>query len=181
VIAPEESLARRRRDGRLRKGGKVTFHNGSFPLAGPVPYLTDDEEEARAALMGPRPTMRKWFHATDERAASIAVRQGLTPSCWRGSDCCAVCGHADRANVHLHQGPWVLEIVSPCLEGEIKAWWVPPSSIRGGWRDGEFVPAAEIRRHTFAARSNDHVRPCNCGLSHLVDAEIAAWRRQITT
>lgn len=150
--------------------------DGSFPTSGPLPYLFDDEGRARDARLGQRPPNRTWFHATDERTASIAVRQGLAPSCWRGSDCCAVCGHADRDDVHAHQGAWVIEIHSPALEGELKAWWVPPRYVRGAWVGNEFVPADRLRSAT-PDPGRDTAAPCHCELATLVEQEIGAWRQ----
>jgi len=150
--------------------------DGSFPEAGPLPYLLDDEAQAREALGGPRGGPRRWFHATNAGTAFIAVRQGLVPSCWRGGDCCAVCGYAELDDVHSHQGPWVLEIVSPALPGQVKAWWVPPSAIQGGWLDGSFTTAEEMRA-SAPPDPGDDARPCSCGLSKLVAEQIRAWRR----
>ena len=41
---------------------------------------------------------------------------------------------------------WVLEIVGPALNGDLKAWWVPPHYIRGVWRLDSFTPREEIVR-----------------------------------
>lgn len=149
--------------------------DGSLPEAGAVPYLLDDETQARDALRGRRGAPLRWFHATDAETAFIAVRQGLMPSCWRGGDCCGICGHDDFDDVHLHQGPWVLEIVSRALPGQVKAWWVPPSAIQGGWLDGVFTTAEEMRASAPLCPDDD-ARPCPCGLSQLVEDHIRAWR-----
>jgi len=151
--------------------------DGSFPRAGPVPYLLDDEAEARETLAGPRGASVRWFHATDVEAGFIAVQQGLAPSCWRGGDCCAVCGHAGLEDVHVHQGRCVLEILSPALPGQVKAWWVPPSFIQGAWLEDVFMTADEMRAAAPPAPA-DNARPCNCGLSQLVEEQIGAWRQR---
>src|SRR6266508_2777231 len=68
---------------------------GTFPLTGPVTYLTDDARECRTLLQGARPPSRTWFHGTIEQLARIVCVQGIVPGCWLrdGSGACGVMGY----------------------------------------------------------------------------------------
>ena len=50
---------------------------GAYPIAGPVPYLTDDPLECRRLLEGQMPATRTWFHGTSETIAQLACVQGI--------------------------------------------------------------------------------------------------------
>ncbi len=148
---------------------------GSFPASGPFVYTAESEAEARRALGGATPAERRWFHATRREAALSAVHRGLIPSCWRGGDCCAVCGHDSLRDVHLHQGPWVLEIKSHALAGQLKSWWVPAEAIEGAWHKGTFFSAAELRAHRDVPAIGEAVEPCRCPLRDIVGEQIEIW------
>jgi hypothetical protein len=85
-----------------------------------------------------------------------------------------VCGHDALDDVHLHQGPWVLEIESPALRGQLKSWWVPASAIKGAWHEGSFISAVDMR--SVDAPPPVEVHPCHCWLNGLVAEQIQIWR-----
>lgn len=151
---------------------------GSFSVVGPVTYLTDDPSACRALLRGPSPAVRTWFHGTTEHAARLACVQGIAPGCWigDGSGCCAVMGYdslddfLDRRR-HL----WIVEIVGPALNGDLKAWWVPSHDIRGVWRIDSFVPREEVVR-TFNEPLAECRPGCACGLSDICQEQQRLWR-----
>jgi hypothetical protein len=145
---------------------------GAFPRLGPLTYLFLSEAEVRAALGGEYGEERLWFHATDEAAARSAALQGLLPSCWLGGDCCCVFGHDDREQAR--RGEWLLEILSPALPGQLKAWWVPPEAIRGAWHHGAFVPAAELRQNAVPLCGPSTA--CECDLGRLTAEQVSRWR-----
>ena len=146
---------------------------GAFPIIGPVTYLQLTPEEARLALeQGPYPEVRRWFHATAEEVASIALRYGLVPGCWLGGDTCAVFG---RDSIHdfptYRQNAWFLEVESEALPDQLRAFWVPHAAINHVWHHGLTVNVAA---------SNDQPRirgGCSCELSNLCREEQARWRR----
>jgi len=165
--------------GNATKGQLLTMSgshpNGSFPLEDPVVYTTDSPRAARRSLEGRLPGFSRWFHATSERNAVQAIFYGLIPSCWHGGDCCAVCGHDALEDVHRHHGSWILEVESPALSGQLKAWWVPASNIKGVWRHGAFESAECIRERTVKPKRLVDARPCICPLRMLVVEQILAW------
>lgn len=149
---------------------------GSFPTAGPVVYLTEVEAQAQRLFKSAPGPERRWFHATSVDAGIAAIHNGLIPSCWRGGDCCVVCGHDSLDDVHSHQGPWVLEIYSAALPGQLKAWWVPASAICGVWIEGNFQCADQIRATTTAPPLTPTSK-CHCQLGSLVEREIGCWQK----
>jgi hypothetical protein len=149
---------------------------GVLPLVGPVPYLTAVEEEARRLLVAPQPaTNSTWWHATSVEVARIATRYGLVPSCWRGGDCCVVFGSADAEDVKPSRGEALIEVVSRAIPGQLRAWWVPHTRVRGAWIADEFVTAEQLR--IPPVRLVDDVRPCQCSLSAVVAEQQQQWRR----
>jgi hypothetical protein len=152
------------------------FDRGAFPALGPLTYLHLREDEVRAALAGDFGGERVWFHATDEAAARSAALQGLVPSCWLGGDCCCVFGHDERAE--SRRGQWLLEILSPALPGQLKAWWVPPEAIRGAWHHGKFVAADALREGAVALADPDG--GCECDLAPLTVEQVALWRASLS-
>jgi len=148
---------------------------GSFSSVGLVVYLTDDAERARRLLAGPSARYRRWFHATTPEAAVSALQYGLVPSCWLGGDCCAVCGHDSRSDVHSHQGEAILLVEGAALPGQLKAWWVPASAIVGVFTDDGFSTRAEVLARA-PAPALSKCRPCRCGLSDLCAEQISRWR-----
>lgn len=146
---------------------------GSFPMRGPVTYLHLSPEEVDDAFRGPRPPIRRWFHATRaEFIGSICV-QGILPSCWSGGDTCGVCGYDKLTQLPAELGQWALEVESPALPGDLKAWWVPSTAIRGAWCDGLFYPADALR---IDARPLLTPTGCPCEMSAMTDDQIAIWR-----
>jgi hypothetical protein len=148
---------------------------GTLPLVGPVPYLTDSEQEARAMLAGPHPRERtRWLHATSREVAVIAAHQGLIPSCWHGGHGCVVFGCADPEDATPLRGEVAIEIESQALPGQQRAWWVPRWLIRGAWIEGRFTTAEQLRQRP-SLNAGD-VRPCACPLASLVCEQQALWR-----
>jgi hypothetical protein len=153
-------------------------HLGSFPIVGPVTYLTDDPIECQRLMEGPLPAIRKWFHGTSERVARLACIQGIVPGGWiqAGGQCCGILGYdslnefLDRRN-HL----WIIEIFGPALDGDVKAWWVPPSSIQGVWHGETFIP-----RELMAAQHDEVAAEfrcgCNCNLKEICVQQRAVWQ-----
>lgn len=149
---------------------------GVLPTAGPVPYLTDSEEEARRLLAGAQSSRDiTWLHATSVEVARIAAHRGLVPSCWRGGDCCVVFGSADADDVKPSRRDALVEVVSRAIPGQLRAWWVPRARITGAWVAGAFIPAEQLREPPVALV--DGVRPCECPLSALVGEQQELWRR----
>jgi hypothetical protein len=149
--------------------------NGAFPALGPLTYLSLSEVQVRATLRGDYGAARVWFHATDETAARSAALRGLLPSCWFRGDCCCVFGHDDREQAR--RGQWLLEIRSPALPGQLKAWWVPPQAIRGAWHGGTFIPAEELKEGAIALTDVDG--SCDCDLAALTAEQIVLWRASV--
>jgi hypothetical protein len=144
---------------------------GAFPALGPLTYLPLDLAAVRAALDGDYERPRTWFHATNEAAARSAAVQGLLPSCWVGGDCC-VFGHDETERAR--RGDWLLEIRSPALPGQLKAWWVPPQAVRGAWHRGRFVGRNELRQGAVALYAVHG--SCDCELAALTVEQVARWR-----
>lgn len=151
---------------------------GAFPTSGPVTYLTDDLTECHRMMTGPHPSVRVWYHGTSEEVARLACVQGIAPGCWtgRGGECCGVTGYNSLEDFLLRAPHlWIIEIESPALEGEIKAWWVPHHNIRGVWHLNSFKPRAEfassIQAPLTEARSG-----CHCGLSAICSEQQVLWR-----
>jgi hypothetical protein len=147
---------------------------GAFPALGPVTYLPMAEDEVAAALVTPAPEERTWFHATNEDAARAACRQGLIPSCWVGGDSCCVFGYERCGDIPAYRGEWVLEIRSHALSSQLKAWWVPATTIRRVWKNGEPLSPA-----TLAALAVQLASPkgCDCELAGQTRVQIERWRR----
>ncbi len=147
---------------------------GTFPSIGPVTYLPLAPHEVRDLMKGEPPIERTWFHATHERAARAACRQGLIPSCWTGGDSCCVFGYDDMDQIPIHRGEWVLEVLSHALESQLKAWWVPATAISGVWRRGRFTRADALRVPSswLSAPSGS----CACDLADLTTTQIKRWR-----
>jgi hypothetical protein len=145
---------------------------GAFPALGPLTYLHLDLAAARAALDGDYERERTWFHATNEASARSAAVQGLLPSCWVGGDCCCVFGHDEPDQAR--RGDWLLEIRSPALPGQLKAWWVPPQAVRGAWHRGRFVDRHELCQGAVALYAPQG--SCDCELAALTVEQVARWR-----
>ena len=155
-------------------GGGNFYPFGAFPVHGPLTYLPLTEAEVRAARSGPFRSPVVWYHRTGEAEAASAAWQGLIPSCWVGGDGCCVFGVEDPAAGSRLRGDWVLEIVSPALPEQQKAWWVPPAAIRGAWYAGVYHYADDLR-----LRGRPLLDPpgsCACELATVVAEEIARWR-----
>ena len=164
-------------------GSHLEPYFGSFPLTGPVTYITDDPIECQRLMQGPVPTTRQWFHGTTERVARLACIQGIVPGCWigAGGQCCGVLGYdsldefLSRRN-HL----WIVEILGPALDGDVKAWWVPPRYIQGVWHGEVFIPresmAAQCREAAAELRAG-----CNCNLRGICAEQQAMWQATWTT
>jgi len=162
----------------LHQGMSIVKPAGSFPNAGPVTYLTDDPQECLVLLAGHSPPARTWFHGTTERVACLACVQGLAPGCWTGAggECCGVLGYDSRAaflerRAHL----WIVEIYGPAVDTDVKAWWVPPSCVRGIWRREVFLPAGEVAAVCDELFSEPRTG-CPCGLSAVCSSQQALWR-----
>lgn len=149
---------------------------GAFPLVGPLTYMPLDMDSVRAALDGPYPESRTWYHATWEPALGAILRVGLIPSCWWGGDSCCVFGY-DRPE-ELPEGRrsgWTLEVSSRALTGQLRAWWVPPSGVRGAWHEGLFWSRSELRAQ-FPDPAPVTREGCYCELSELVSEQQRLWR-----
>jgi hypothetical protein len=70
---------------------------------------------------------------------------------------------------------WILEVESPALDGDIKAWWVPPKAIRGAWRRDRFYSRNELAPITADA-GMESVAGCDCPLSPICRQQQAVWR-----
>jgi hypothetical protein len=150
--------------------------DGTFPQLGPVVYTAGSVAEARARLAVAPPPRRIWLHATTEAVVRRAVFEGLTPSCWRGGDCCAVCGRDRPEDVHLHEPDWLAEVESDALAGELKSWWVPASAIRGAWHNQEFFTREALREGQEPPKPSGGCQ-CHCELRELCSEQYEAWRR----
>jgi hypothetical protein len=147
---------------------------GAFPTLGPLPYLHLTPRAVAAALAGDYPPPRRWYHGTTEAAAMSALAQGLLPGCWVGSGDCCVFGYDAREEIPRQRSECVLEIYSPALPGQLKAWWVPPQAIIGVWREDDFAETAmlrDVRAPTLAP-----IGTCGCELAELVAEQVALWR-----
>ena len=72
---------------------------------------------------------------------------------------------------------FALEVQSPALPEQQRAWWVPPAHIVGSWHDGVFYSATELRE-----LGPPLLRPtgtCGCDLAELVAEQIALWRMSV--
>jgi hypothetical protein len=164
-------------------GTQQPSYLGSFPSVGPVTYLTEDAVECLRLMNGPGPPVRTWFHGTTERVARLACVYGIVPGCWigTGGQCCGVLGYyslnefLSRRN-HL----WIIEIVGPALDGDVKAWWVPRHYIRGVWHGETFVPrelmAEQCQDTAFELRA-----ACNCNLKEICAEQQAIWQATQTS
>ncbi len=151
---------------------------GAFPEAGPVTYLQLSRPQILAAMRGPYPASRTWYHATSWDAAVSACRYGLLPSCWWGSDTCCVCGYDRPEDLpEYRRRDWILEIHSAALPGQVKCWWVPAYAIQGGWYERSFHQRSDLL--TGSPSIPKVGDGCWCDLSALSAAEIYDWRRSI--
>lgn len=148
---------------------------GAFSLSGPITYLAGSCAEVEQLLAANYPASTTWFHGTSRSAAVSACWQGLIPSCWCGGDSCCVFG-VDSLDTVAPRHDWVLEIHSPALPGQLKAWWVPPHAIRGAWHRGLFTPA-ETLREMGAPRLEPS--GCSCELAAKTLEEIGVWRKVV--
>jgi hypothetical protein len=173
---------------KVRRGQRVRFipleadkgrssHQGAFSLSGPVTYLAGSCAELEELLAANYPAPTTWFHGTMREAAISACWQGLVPSCWCDGDTCCVFGVDSLDMVGPHHD-WVLEINSPAIPGQLKAWWVPPHAIRGAWHRGLFLPAAMLRE-----MGTPLLRPagCSCELAAKTAEEIGEWSRMLAS
>ena len=153
--------------------------HGCFPVVGPVTYLTDDPVEClRLVKLGGTGAPKTWFHGTSERVARLACRQGIAPGCWigAGGQCCGVLGLESLDSfLERRRHLWIIEIVSPAIDGDVKAWWVPPSSIRGVWQMDRFYPRDEIAS-ACAEPLTAPIHGCECPLSALCIQQQVVWR-----
>lgn len=145
---------------------------GCFPAAGPVPYLTDDPRVAAEFLQqASAEPVRTWWHITYEYLLPQVATTGLIPSCWRGGDSCVVFGIDDRTDVPSWRlGDWIVEVRSPAPVGPVKAWWVQPSAIVGGWHRGQFH-----RLERPHAVPPPNVDGCPCPLSEICRDQQRRW------
>jgi hypothetical protein len=152
---------------------------GSFPAVGPVTYLTDEPAGCRRLMKGPFPSVRTWFHGTSERVARLACVQGIAPGRWLGTggERCAVLGYDSLDEFLERRGHlWIVEICGPALAGDLKAWWVPCSSVRGVWRLESFYPRAAIA--TSCSEPLTFPRSgCACALADICLEQQTLWRR----
>jgi hypothetical protein len=150
--------------------------DGCFPAAGPVPYLTDQPDQAASLLTDDTaPPVRTWWHVTYAEAVPQIAATGLVPSCWFGGDTCAVFGVDDRAAVPSWRADdWLIEVRSPAPPGPVKAWWVPPTAIVGAWHRGEFH---DIRAGEIA--NPPPVDGCSCPLTAICRDQQQAWRASL--
>jgi hypothetical protein len=147
---------------------------GAFPLRGPITYLHLTATEVREALLGLYPATTTWFHQTAAAEAASAAWQGLIPSCWVGGDGCCVFGDDRRQPASPYRGDWILEIQSPALPEQQKAWWVPAAQVVGAWHDDVFYSAAELRE--LGSPLLSPTGTCACDLADLVGKQVALWR-----
>ena len=151
---------------------------GAFPRAGPITYLDVSLTDVQHALDGPFPEVSTWYHATYENRIGRIIRQGLIPACWRGGDTCCMFGYDTKLEAEL-RSPFIIEVTSPALIGELKAWWVPPTKIDGVWLSDRFLSRDQARAE-FALRTpqlRDVPGGCACELSDLCSEQITCWRR----
>jgi hypothetical protein len=151
---------------------------GSFPVSGPITYLTDDPDECKRLMRGVFAPPTTWFHGTTERVARLACRQGLVPGCWIAADggCCGVLG-LDSLEAFLERRAhlWILEVVSPAIESDIKALWVAPKAIRGAWHRDLFYARDELAAASPDAPT-EPVEGCQCPLATICAEQQAIWR-----
>jgi hypothetical protein len=150
---------------------------GAFPVDGAVTYLTDNPRECRRLMRGPKAPVRTWFHGTTERVARLACVQGLVPGCWlrEGGECCVHGYYSLDAFLERRKHLWIVEVRGPVLAGDLKAWWVPPSYVRGIWRFDSFISREEVA----AMHVDALVEPrtgCGCGLSSECAEQQSTWR-----
>ena len=150
---------------------------GGFPAAGPVTYLTDDSAECRRLMLCAKAPIRTWFHGTTECVARLACIQGLVPGCWlREGGECGVLGYDSlEAFLERRKHLWIVEVRGPALAGDLKAWWVPRSYVRGIWRLDSFISREEVA----AMHVDTLVEPatgCGCGLSSECAEQQSTWR-----
>lgn len=148
---------------------------GAFPSPGPITYLDLDLDEMETMLrLGPFPPLARWYHATTAEVAARAMVEGLIPSCWRGGDSCAVFGRDSMADLPAwHEDSWLIELESNALRGQVKAWWVPPSHIRGVWHRSK---RQSIKTDRVPI---DDFDGCECELAGLTRNEQSDWRNCI--
>lgn len=151
---------------------------GAFPVVGPVPYLSLPVGEVAASLVGPFPPLQTWFHRTPAANVESIARFGIVPSCWRGGDCCCVFGATERSNAERSSDDWLVQVDMPSLEGDAKAWWVPPQAVTGAFFNDTFFARNVLLLRGSAAPLR--LGSCNCEIDHLVRAEIARWCRHTT-
>ena len=102
---------------------------------------------------------------------------GLIPSCWVGNDGCCVFGVDDRSGRSAgYRGDRPLEVQSPALPEQQKAWWVPPAAIRGAWHAGVFFDAVELRRRGGPLLNPKRLVRLRARFL-VVAEEFAAWRQ----
>jgi hypothetical protein len=145
---------------------------GSFPDAGPVPYLTDDPRVANELLQQPSAEpVRTWWHVTYEHLLPMVAATGLIPSCWHGGDTCAVFGiDSLTAAPSWRSDDWIVEVRSSAPLGPVKAWWVPPGAILGAWQRGRFY---QLKRDPGA--EPPIVDGCPCPLSEICREQQRRW------
>ena len=152
---------------------------GCFPITGPVTYQTDDPSECQRLLEGAHAPIKTWFHGTSEEAARLSCVQGIAPGCWLGTggECCGVLG-LDSLDSFLQRRRylWVIEIVSPAIDSDVKAWWVPPGYIRGIWHLERFYSRDEIAA-SYVGPLSMPMDGCRCPLSPICLQQQALWRR----
>jgi hypothetical protein len=75
---------------------------------------------------------------------------------------------------------WIVEILGPALDGDVKAWWVPPRYIQGVWRGETFIP-----RESMAEQCRESVSElravCNCNLREICAEQQVIWQATLTT
>ena len=161
------------------EGSDMADKHGSFPVAGPVTYMTDDPVECRRLMDDTLARFKTWFHGTSEHAARLSCVQGIAPGCWigTGGECCGVLGH-DSLDCFLERRRhlWILEIVSPAIDGDVKAWWVPSSCIRGVWHLEQFYWRDDVAA-TCVGPLSEPIDGCGCPLSPICIQQQALWRR----
>lgn len=153
---------------------------GSFPKLGPVTYLPISPAEVAQALLGACPPTTIWYHATLDSRLHQVCAAGVLPSCWWGGDSCCVFGYDRIEDVPgVRSKGWILEVESAALAGDLKAWWVPPTAIRGAWRGGTFHRRGDLAG--APSQPPDIGDGCSCDLTELVSSEKARWRQTLAT
>lgn len=164
-------------------GSKQRNYLGSFPSVGPVTYLTDDAAECLRLMDGPVPPIRTWFHGTTENIARLACVRGIVPGCWinSGGECCGVLGY-DTLEQFLSKRDylWIIEILGPALEGDVKAWWVPARYIQGVWHRDTFISREAIAPRACEMPSTPY-EGCRCNLNELCARQRVLWQNTWTT